>query len=128
MLQLPFAGPSPSIARRRLLTFLRAHGIDRALTDDALLVLAEMVANAVAHGAPRPDGTVEVRWTLGAQELVLSVEDGGHPGPLYAHHVDVTAVSGRGLAIIERLADRWWVESDGGTRVCASLARSPVDV
>ncbi len=121
--EMPFAGPTPRRARHHLDRFLADHGVGRPVSDDALLVLGELVGNAIAHGAPRANGTIEVQWVLATHEIVLSVEDGGHPGPLHARRVEVTAISGRGLAIIEQLADRWWVETNGGTRVCASLAR-----
>lgn len=38
---------------------------------------------------------------------------------------DQSAVSGRGLAIVDRLAERWWIERDHGTRIGAVLKVSP---
>jgi serine/threonine-protein kinase RsbW len=35
---------------------------------------------------------------------------------------DEDSLSGRGLSIINRVADRWWVDMDKGTRVSAELS------
>ncbi|WP_229051451.1 ATP-binding protein [Aeromicrobium sp. Leaf350] len=119
--QLPFASTSLRAARHQLLTFLAEHDVPKPTADDVLLVLGEMAANAVRHGAPRHDGTFEARWSLAHGSISLSVEDGGQGGHLEPTQAADTATSGRGLAIIDRLAERWWIERDGGTRVCAVL-------
>ncbi len=118
---LPFASRSLRAARRELMTFLTEHDVRAAVSTDALLVLGELAANAVRHGAPRPDGTFEARWVLRHDTLVLSVLDGGHSGTVHVMHVDQSAVSGRGLAIVDQLSERWWIERDSGTRISAVL-------
>ena len=97
------------------------HGVRAMVANDALLVLGELAANAVRHGAPRPDGTFEARWVLRDDSLELSVQDGGDSGTVHVMHVDESALSGRGLAIVDLLADRWWIERDRGTRISAVL-------
>ncbi len=119
--QLPFASRSLRTARHELMTFLQQHGVRAVIANDALLVLGELAANAVRHGAPRPDGTFEARWVLRDDSLVLSVQDGGDSGTVHVIHVDESALSGRGLAIVDLLSDRWWIERDRGTRISAVL-------
>ncbi|MCK5892506.1 MAG: ATP-binding protein [Aeromicrobium sp.] len=119
--QLPFSSRSLRTARHELMTFLAQHGVRTVVANDALLVLGELAANAVRHGAPRDDGTFEARWVLRDEILVLSVHDGGDSGTVHVLHVDESAVSGRGLAIVDLLADRWWIERDSGTRISAEL-------
>lgn len=122
--RLPFASRSLRTARQQLTAFLTQHDAPATVVVDAVLVLGELAANAVRHGAPQPDGTFEARWVLRHDTLVLSVLDGGHSGTVHVMHVDQSAVSGRGLAIVDRLAERWWIERDKGTRISAVLAVS----
>ncbi len=121
--RLPFEPSTPSMARTKLAGFLTVHQVPAAVIDDALIVLSEMVANAVAHGAPTPDGTMEIAWSIdeSRQLLEISVHDGGEGATLKPVDFDEDSLSGRGLAIINRVADRWWVDMSAGTRVRAEL-------
>ncbi|MET0931755.1 MAG: ATP-binding protein [Aeromicrobium sp.] len=120
--RLPFARSTPGIARTRLAGFLTIHRASNAVIDDALIVISEMIANAVCHGEPGQDGTIEISWSINDTLLELSVLDGGAGGSLRPIDFDEDSLSGRGLAIINRVADRWWVDMSKGTRVNAELA------
>jgi serine/threonine-protein kinase RsbW len=120
--RLPFAPSTPGIARTRLAGFLTIHRASNAVIDDALIVISEMIANAVCHGEPGQDGTIEISWSIKDSLLELSVLDGGVGGSLRPIDFDEDSLSGRGLAIINRVADRWWVDMSKGTRVNAELA------
>lgn len=121
-IRLPFAPSTPGIARTRLAGFLTIHHASNAVIDDALIVISEMIANAVCHGKPGDDGTIEISWSIKDSLLELSVLDGGVGGSLRPIDFDEDSLSGRGLAIINRVADRWWVDMSSGTRVNAELA------
>ena len=125
--RLPFESSTPSIARTKLAGFLTRNHAAPAVIDDALIVMSEMVANAVAHGAPSDDGTMEIAWTIdpGRQLLEISVHDDGTGASLKPIDFDEDSLSGRGLAIINRVADRWWVDMSAGTRVGAELPLEP---
>lgn len=120
-IRLPFEMSTPSIARTRLAGFLTIHRAPPAVIDDALIVISEMIANAVSHGLPAADGMVEISWTINGDLLELSVHDGGEGGSLKPIDFDEDSLSGRGLSIINRVADRWWVDMSRGTRVNAEL-------
>jgi serine/threonine-protein kinase RsbW len=120
--RLPFAASTPGIARTRLAAFLTVHRASDAVLDDALIVISEMIANAVCHGRPGNDGTIEVAWSINGTLLELSVLDGGVGGSLEPVDFDEDSLSGRGLSIINRVADRWWVDMSVGTKVNAELA------
>ncbi len=122
--RLPFEPSTPSMARTKLAGFLTVHRASPGTIDDALIVLSEMVANAVAHGRPAADGTMEIGWTIDVdrQLLEISVHDGGEGASLEPIDFDEDSLSGRGLSIINRVADRWWVDMSAGTRVGAELA------
>lgn len=124
-IRLPFVMSTPSIARTRLAAFLTVHRASNAVIDDALIVVSEMIANAVSHGMPTTDGTIEISWSINGTLLELSVYDAGTGGSLKPVDFDEDSLSGRGLSIINRVADRWWVDMSQGTRVNAELVISP---
>lgn len=115
---------TPSIARTKLAGFLTINRASPEVIDDALIVISEMIANAVSHGLPTSDGAVEISWTINADLLELSVFDAGEGASLKPIDFDEDSLSGRGLSIINRVADRWWVDMSGGTRVVAELGLS----
>ena len=55
-----------------------------------------------------------------AADFAISVLKPG--GSLEPIDFDEDSLSGRGLSIINRVADRWWVDMDKGTRVSAELS------
>jgi anti-sigma regulatory factor (Ser/Thr protein kinase) len=124
-LRLPFEMATPSIARTKLAGFLTINRAPATIIDDALIVMSEMIANAVSHGLPTEDGTIEISWTLDGDLLELSVYDAGNGGSLKPIDFDEDSLSGRGLSIINRVADRWWVDMSKGTRVNAELVVDP---
>ncbi|WP_443041896.1 ATP-binding protein [Streptomyces sp. B21-106] len=100
--------PTPRGARlARLLTVeqLRFWGVP---VDPAGQIVAELAANAVTHGRV-PGRDFRLSLYVIAHTLRIEVTDTAgdrppqppHPGP------DVDAESGRGLLLVEALADRW---------------------
>jgi anti-sigma regulatory factor (Ser/Thr protein kinase) len=120
---LPYTPSSVAVARRRLTSDLAAAGIYESAVGDAALVITELLSNAIRHAAPLPGAQVRVAWTLDHDALRVAVSDAGD-GPL--PRVTETAPSapgGRGLSIVESLANRWGVlRDDGETTVWAVLA------
>jgi two-component sensor histidine kinase len=68
----------------------------------------------VRHAAPLPVNDIAVSWSLEGQDLVISVSDGGGTPSPQVMSTERSAISGRGLSIVEALVDRWWVDSDRG--------------
>jgi serine/threonine-protein kinase RsbW len=120
-LRLPLAPTSASIARTKLAAFLTLNFASEGVIDDALIVLSEMIANAITHGQPSADGTVEMSWAIKNGLLEISVCDAGEGASLKPVDFDEDSLSGRGLSIISRVVDRWWVDMTHGTRVSAEL-------
>lgn len=121
-IRLPFALSTAGVARTKLAGFLTVQRVDPGVMDDALIVLGEMLANALSHGVPTSDNTIEITWAINGDLLELSVYDAGEGGSLEPIDFDEDSLSGRGLSIISRVADRWWVDMDKGTRVSAELS------
>ncbi|MDF1706223.1 MAG: ATP-binding protein [Aeromicrobium sp.] len=122
VLHFPFARSTPGIARTKLAGFLTKNHVASSRIDDALIVLSEMLTNAVSHGRPSDDGTIEVTWSIAKGLLEISVRDHGEGNELEPIDFDNDSLSGRGLSIISQITDRWWVDVNGGTRVNAELS------
>jgi len=110
-LKIPAHPDAGAIARRAVSRWMRG---DPRL-EDSLLAVTELVNNAVLHGGLGEDEdlTVEMRASDGGVRLTVR-----HTGGPF--DVDEPArwsrdpEASRGLAIIEQIADRWGIDSDGG--------------
>jgi anti-sigma regulatory factor (Ser/Thr protein kinase) len=125
-LAVPFQAPSASVVRSELKQWLQSKGFRGETVDDARVVVSELVGNSVRHAHPLPVNQLVVSWAVEGNDLVISVTDGGSgtsPHPITATD---TAVSGRGLSIVEALAAHWWVEDDrGATTVHVRIPLGP---
>lgn len=70
----------------------------------ALTVVSELVTNAVVHGA----GPVTVAIESGAGAVAIAVSDEGSGGLMMLNQPP-DSDSGRGLMVVERLANEWGV-------------------
>ena len=114
---------SVSLARRRTARLVAEWGCpERA--GDAALVLAELMTNALLHGSLR-DRLIRVRITLTVETLRTEVTDPRGerlPEPRVA---DGTDQFGRGLLLVEALADSWgWRREAVGKTVYAEWDRA----
>ncbi|HEY6798897.1 MAG TPA: ATP-binding SpoIIE family protein phosphatase [Kineosporiaceae bacterium] len=93
--------------------------------DEARLLLTELVANAVRHG----DGALGVRLRLRDQRLRIEVADVGERMPAPSGpDVAADAPGGRGLRLVETLADSWGTDLDEhGKVVWCELDLAPLD-
>lgn len=107
--------------RAELTDFLRDHGCSCETVEHALLVVSELIANAVQHGVPDEDGQMEIAWGFEARDLVISVRDAGQTDGFAARQVPLDATSGRGLRMVDQVAHTWAVDHSNGTRVSARL-------
>lgn len=122
-LELPFSAESAAVARRQLVEWMRSLDARDEQRDDARLVVSELVGNSVRHARPLADGTMHVAWVAGPTGIDIAVTDGGALTTPEKVDAGVSDLAGRGLAIVETLAARWWVESTRSrTTVHAVLA------
>lgn len=107
---------SVPLARRLLLGTMETAGVDPDISYDLSVALSEACANAVEHGGDEHSGTpsAEYRVTayLDGEKCRIEVTDSGpgfppsrrgHRGELRPAHT--SAENGRGLCLIEQLAD-----------------------
>ena len=86
---------------------------------DAALLVTELVANVVDHVAGEASFTLEL--TLSEQWLRISVADGSALRPV-VREFEAGAPRGRGMRLVEGIADRWGVEDHAdGKRVWFEL-------
>jgi anti-sigma regulatory factor (Ser/Thr protein kinase) len=106
---LPSEPASAGVLRRQLLALLVS--LPPAQLDDVVLTASEVVANAVLHGA----GPVTVWVWPGRHGLRVEVTDNGGGTPQLTHAIDPQDEGGRGLFIVDEIANRWGVNpSDQG--------------
>jgi serine/threonine-protein kinase RsbW len=109
-MRLPFSPASVPEARRRLKSWMVEVGLPQDTMDDARLVLSELVANSVRHARPLSDGNILVGWVRENGDVVITVTDGGGPTVPRQVNAPSSALAGRGMTIVEALANRWWTE------------------
>ena len=110
MVRVPFAASSVALARQQLKSWMRSNGCSRESVEDGRVVVSELVANSVRHAKPLSDGTIQVSWAREGDVLQVSVTDGGGPSEPRTLNASSSALSGRGMAIVEALAGEWWAE------------------
>jgi anti-sigma regulatory factor (Ser/Thr protein kinase) len=112
-IDLPSIPPSIPVARRMVLELLRAWDAPHDREDAALLV-TELVANVVDHVGGDANLTLEL--TLSDAWLRIAVVDGSSIRPV-VQELSHERPRGRGLQMVESIADRWGVDDhDGGKR------------
>jgi anti-sigma regulatory factor (Ser/Thr protein kinase) len=119
MLVLPRELESVADARAWLASFLREQRVAGSRRNDAVLVVSELVTNALRHGL----GDIVVRSALtDAGVLRLSVTDSGGELP-EIRPVDPSKVGGVGLHIVDQLSSQWGISPfPGGKTVWVTMA------
>jgi len=83
--------------------------------EDVVLIASELFTNAVLHGG----GEVEIALAVTGGRVRLEVaDDGGLPVPSEVRRPAPDAITGRGLAIVDALAQRWGNGRDPAGRTC----------
>lgn len=111
--QLPSTTSSPQLARAFLRGALHTWQLD-GFGDVTELLVTELVANVVLHvGAP-----MTVRVSRGPERMRVEIEDPSVELPT-VHHPDVADEHGRGVLLVDQLADEWgaeaWPDGSGKT-------------
>jgi anti-sigma regulatory factor (Ser/Thr protein kinase) len=103
-LDLPPTTDSVPLARRFARSALRESSFD---VETVLLLVSEVVTNAVLHARS------SIRLGVEDREEVVRVEvHDASPVPPRMHHFRLVSGTGRGLRMLDRLAQTWGVEPD----------------
>ncbi|WP_432198217.1 ATP-binding protein [Streptomyces sp. bgisy027] len=118
MIALPAEAGRVRAARHFTTDHLARWGVRDADRDRAELIVSELAGNAVRHG--RSDMTV--RLSLIDSDLRIEVIDAGHPSCARSGTVIPTDEAGRGLRLVDLLAD--WTDirrEKHGWQACVGL-------
>ena len=99
---------SAALVRRLLTEELRRAGVSPATVDEVVLIASELVGNAVRHTPAPPSGQLEVSWNLDDTGVTVGVVDAS-PTPPRPRTPTPQDPHGRGLRIVDALADGWGV-------------------
>ncbi|MFI6015621.1 ATP-binding protein [Streptomyces sp. NPDC051243] len=104
---LPSRPESAATARRLAqVVVLRQWGLTPKMTEDAVLLVSELVGNAVRHTGARVFG-LRMRRRRGWIRIEVRDPSRGLPCLMPVQEMDV---SGRGLFLVDKLSDRWGVD------------------
>jgi anti-sigma regulatory factor (Ser/Thr protein kinase) len=95
--------------------------VPAALREDVLLLVTELVTNAVLHAGVGPDQLLRVELTRWPRRIRVEVT---HSGDGFYERVDLSpdTPGGWGLVLVDRIADRWGIiSSTDGTCVWFDL-------
>jgi anti-sigma regulatory factor (Ser/Thr protein kinase) len=116
-LRLPRVASSSSLARTETEGFLGAQGRPD-LVPDAKIVVSELVANAVLHGAD----PIRLQVVVGLGVRIAVFDGDPRTEQVLARASHPSEPDGRGLCIVESLATAWGAaDCDGGKLVWAAL-------
>jgi anti-sigma regulatory factor (Ser/Thr protein kinase) len=103
-MRFPAVPASGGSARRFVAAALRRWGAGPPLVEVATLLTSELVTNAYLHASTA--ARVVVRRVDGGTTFVVEVQDEG-TGEVQLRPLTKESESGRGLQIVDALADRW---------------------
>jgi anti-sigma regulatory factor (Ser/Thr protein kinase) len=87
-----------------------------------VLLVSEVVSNAVLHSLGPADAPVLLAATIGEEVVHIAVTDAGRGFTL--RRPEPRADGGYGLYLLDQAARRWGVDQVGGTRVWFELSRT----
>jgi anti-sigma regulatory factor (Ser/Thr protein kinase) len=120
-LSLPSSPHAPARARRAIEKL--AGTLDADVLEQLKLLATELVTNSCRHAAAKGD-PIGVVLAVDERVVRLSVTDTGPGFDVPDDGPTPDDESGRGLFIVDALADRWGVDAQGGSRVWLEFALS----
>src|SRR4029453_7660205 len=97
---------------RRLATDFAEDRLSDVKLDELVLMVSEVVSNAVRHGSPETDGNIGLRLEGDQDALRVVVTDGGEHFAFDPGSVQDATNGHFGLRFVDRLADRWGLSLD----------------
>ncbi len=117
-----FASETAEIRRARQAVSASLRSWGAAPDPNTMLVVSELMTNAVRHGL----GVVHVTVSIDDRRVRVEVHDQGAGLPAFREpETSGTGVGGFGLHLVDALAEDWGIEKGVGTRVWAETRRDP---
>jgi anti-sigma regulatory factor (Ser/Thr protein kinase) len=123
--RLTMPGRADHVSEARALV-IKALGELHPRLDDAVLMVSELVTNAIVHSNSRqPGGTVTVTVLESADGVQVEVADCGSELSIPVVRADRYAADGHGLFLVQSLADQWgYLRGEAGTTVWFRLVQT----
>jgi signal transduction histidine kinase/DNA-binding response OmpR family regulator/PAS domain-containing protein len=109
-----------SVLRHRLESFLTAHDVSENDIFDLIVAVSEAAANAIEHPIDPAEPVITVEVSLDGDAVVATVRDTGRWRP-----VGSAGFRGRGLALIEAMAELTVAQEETGTAVTLRRPLTP---
>jgi len=110
--RLPASATAPALARDAVRDLLASIPIDGETGELVVLLVSEVVTNALLHG----EGPIGMALESSDGQLTIGVADRCPQRTLELRHPGPEATSGRGLQFLDEFAARWWVEQGDGAK------------
>lgn len=121
-LELERSAEAPAVARAAVTGLCSGAGLDLFQRAELILLVSEVVTNAVVHSSAPPKAPIALEASLTAETVRVAVTDAGRG---FAPPVErARADCGYGLHLLDQAATRWGVDCERGTRVWFELSRS----
>jgi anti-sigma regulatory factor (Ser/Thr protein kinase) len=92
--------------------------------DDCVLMLSELVTNAILYGEAEESWRVRVEWSRVGQALRVNVHNPGFPADVRLRDPEANDAHGRGLLLVDALSDSW---SAGPSRFGGTVVSFQID-
>ncbi|MQY15772.1 hypothetical protein SRB5_59630 [Streptomyces sp. RB5] len=121
--EVSFAPQPAAVGRMRRITtdFLTLWNVRASLADDIVLLVSELVTNAVQHG----EGDIDLYLRHADETIRIEVTDDNPTAPVPRPAAPYDT-SGRGLFLVTILAHRWGTADDGRTTWCTVRTPTPL--
>ncbi|MFE2042468.1 ATP-binding protein [Streptomyces sp. NPDC059477] len=118
--------PSPESvprARRWFRKFIAPYN-PACSVDDCVLMISELITNAIVYGRSDDPWHVRVAWYREGDSLRVEVHNPGYPANVQLRRPDANDAHGRGLLLVDAIADSWHSGPSrfGGTVVSFTVA------
>lgn len=91
-------------------------GIPISVIENVLIVVTELVTNAIRHARPVSLGEVRsgvvLAWTVVGHDVLIDVSDGGGHQRPHVRRPSCAEDDGRGLAIVDAVAREWDIRAE----------------
>jgi anti-sigma regulatory factor (Ser/Thr protein kinase) len=121
-LELERSAEAPAVARAAVTGLCSGAGLDLFQRAELILLVSEVVTNAVVHSNAPPTVPIALEASLTAETVRVEVTDAGRGfvPPVERARAD----GGYGFYLLDQAASRWGVDREGGSRVWFELSRS----
>jgi anti-sigma regulatory factor (Ser/Thr protein kinase) len=97
---------SVHLARRWFRKFIAPYN-PACSVDDCVLMISELVTNAIVYGRSDEVWRVRVEWFRDGASLKVEVHSAGFPARVKMRQPDAADAHGRGLLLVDSIAESW---------------------